>query len=253
LQDNDTRLTRCHFSCFRANHELLGNLFVPKGGNGERYAIKCIIGAYNNVSGEAYVYLEMKQPVRAARLEKAILDTGGAQIIINTFSASQKGVKRTYDDECSAALFSVHEQSKEPGFKLIPIGTAWVEPKEMTPVPEAHQEDSIENHGGLAAGNFSSIDHLRERVKRSRSVDAADVLEFLMRQEKRQTVLEEQLSAENKESEKNISRYEKIIDRYEDNPQAMEAKIKKLEAINAELTSKNDKLMQLVENTVPKE
>ena len=231
----------------------MGNLFIPKGVHGESYAIRCIIGAYNNASGEAYVYMELKEKVRQAQLDAAINATGASSIIFNTFSASQKGEKRTYEQECSAALYSVYEQSKEPGFQLIPKGTPLAEPKEMTPVPEAHQEDSIENHGGLAAGNFSSIDHLRERVKRSRSIDAADVLEFLMRQEKRQTVLEEQLSAENKESEKNVSRYEKIIDRYEGNAQAMEAKIKKLEAINAELTSKNDKLMQLVENTVPKE
>jgi hypothetical protein len=232
----------------------LGNLFIPKGVHGEGYGIRCVIGAYNNSSGEAYVYMELKEKVRQVQLNAAINDTGASSVIFNTFSADRKGMKSTYDEECAAALFSVHKQSKEPGFVLISKGIAWVEPKEMIPIPEVDKETSVEHCSGMDINNDFSIHSVCERAKRIRSVDAADVLDLLMRQEKRQTFHEMHLSSEHeKETEKINSRYEKIIDRYENNAQVMEAKIKELEAFNKELKSKNDMLMHMVETSVPNE
>ena len=249
VQEN-TQLRRCHYSCFRANQELLGNLILPKI-NGGVHEIRCSVGAYNDETGEAHVYMELKEPVRKSKLETTIIGTGASQVIINTFSADKKGMKSMYDDECSAALFSVHKKSSEPGFVLISKGNAWVEPKEMTYTFEADQDL---NTGGQNIDNEFSISHVREEAKRSRSIDAGDVLGFLMRQEKRQTMLEEHLATGNKEeSEKTLSRYEKLMDRYENNAQTMEKRICELEAINKELATKNQELICKIQNSMPKE
>jgi hypothetical protein len=81
-------------------------------------------------------------------------------------------------------------------------------------------------------------------TKRSRSVDADSMLEFILRQEKRQTLLDNHLADENrKETERIIAHYQQIIAGHESEKQTMEAKIQ-------ELTSKNNQLIRMIEQTI---
>ena len=127
----DTKLSRCYIVCYSAEYNLLQNLKIPKSGGGE-YEIRCMISAYNAESSEARCYLELTEQVR----EKKLVDrmtAMGAKLACppTTFSAKQARQKSSYDDECAASLFSVHQDSKRPGWTLVERGTPWVEPREM--------------------------------------------------------------------------------------------------------------------------
>ena len=128
---SDTRLSRCHVICYSAGYNLLQNLKIPKSGGGE-YEIRCMISAYNAESKEARCYLELVEKVREKKLEDSMIAMG-AKLAgpPTTFSADQAGKKSSYDDECAASLFSVHQDSRKPGWTLVGRGTPSVEPREM--------------------------------------------------------------------------------------------------------------------------
>ena len=127
----DTKLSRCHVICYSAEYNLLQNLQIPKSGGGE-YEIRCMISAYNAESKEARFYLELVEKVREKKLEDS-MTAMGAKLAgpPTTFSAKQAGQKSSYDDECAASLFSVHQDSNKPGWTLVERGTPSVEPREM--------------------------------------------------------------------------------------------------------------------------
>ena len=127
----DTKLSRCHVICYSAEYNLLQNLQIPKSGGGE-YEIRCMISAYNAESKEARCYLELVEKVREKKLEDS-MTAMGAKLAgpPTTFSAKQAGQKSSYDDECAASLFSVHQDSNKPGWTLVERGTPSVEPREM--------------------------------------------------------------------------------------------------------------------------
>jgi len=127
----DTKLSRCHVICYSAEYNLLQNLQIPKSGGGE-YEIRCMISAYNAESKEARCYLELVEKVREKKLEDS-MTAMGAKLAGSptTFSAKQAGQKSSYDDECAASLFSVHQDSRRPGWELVERGTPSVEPREM--------------------------------------------------------------------------------------------------------------------------
>ena len=127
----DTKLSRCHVVCYSAGYDLLQNLQIPKSGGGE-YKIRCMISAYNAESTEARCYMEFVEKVRQKKLEDC-MTTMGAKLAgpPTTFSANQIGKKSSYDNECAASLFSVHQDSNKPGWTLVERGTPSVEPREM--------------------------------------------------------------------------------------------------------------------------
>jgi len=127
----DTRLSRCHVICYSAGYDLLRNLQIPKSGGGE-YKIRCMISAYNAESKEARCYVEVTEKIRQKKLEDS-MTAMGAKLAgpPTTFSADQAGKKSSYDNECAASLFSVHQDSNKPGWTLVERGTPSVEPREM--------------------------------------------------------------------------------------------------------------------------
>jgi hypothetical protein len=91
-----------------------------------------MISAYNAESKEARCYLELVEKVRQKKLEDSMTAMGAKLAgLPTTFSADQAGKKSSYDDECAASLFSVHQDSKRPGWTLVERGTPSVEPREM--------------------------------------------------------------------------------------------------------------------------
>ena len=106
------------------------NLKIPKSGGGE-YEIRCMISAYNAESKEARCYVELAEKVREKKLTSCMEAMDATQVVPTTFSANQTGQKSSYDDECAASLFSVHQDSNKPGWTLVKRGTPSVEPREM--------------------------------------------------------------------------------------------------------------------------
>jgi len=76
--------------------------------------------------------LELVEKVREKKLVDCMTAMGAKLAgLPTTFSADQAGQKSSYDDECAASLFSVHQDSKKPGWTLVKRGTPSVEPREM--------------------------------------------------------------------------------------------------------------------------
>ena len=127
----DTKLSRCHVICYNAEYNFLQKLQIPKSG-GSEYEIRCMISAYNAESKEARCYLELVEKVREKKLVDCMAAMGAKLAgLPTTFSADQAGQKSSYDDECAASLFSVHQDSNKPGWTLVERGTPSVEPREM--------------------------------------------------------------------------------------------------------------------------
>jgi len=128
---SDTKLARCHVICYGAGYNLMRNLQIPKSGGGE-YEIRSMTSAYNAESSEARCYLELTEQVREKKLVDC-MTAMGAKLAgpPTTFSAKQAGQRSSYDDECAASLFSVHQDSNKPGWTLVERGTPSVQPREM--------------------------------------------------------------------------------------------------------------------------
>ena len=124
-----------------------------------------MISAFNTISNEAYVYLEIEK-VKQSVLQASIDRTGATGVIIDTFSRHEQGKRATINAESAAALFLVHSYARKHGFTLIEQGVASVQPREMQPANGGEQasitsEDSYDivkkrkviDHANLTVGS----------------------------------------------------------------------------------------------------
>jgi len=132
-------LRRCFFHCFRASKTLLENHVIARE-NGPNYKIKCMISAFNTITKEAYVYMEVEK-IKQTVLQTSIEGIGATEVHIDTFSRDEQGKQSMFNAESAAALFSVHSYARKHGWILVerPGGVASVQPKEMQPAAGSQQ------------------------------------------------------------------------------------------------------------------
>jgi hypothetical protein len=116
MSDIKNQLRVCCIQCFKATEDMLSNLVIQKDRIGGFYEVKCMMSAFNRITGEAWIYAQLGR-IRQSVLEKVLQEYGASQIIITTPS------KHDFVVFASGCLKSVVSKSKTHGFELIRRGT----------------------------------------------------------------------------------------------------------------------------------
>ena len=133
----DIRLRRCYFHCYRASKSLLEEHVIRRA-NGPNYEIKCMVSAFHTINKEAHVYLEVEK-IKESVLKASIKGTGATEVDIVSFSCNMPGTESKFNAESASSLFKVHSYANEHGFVLIQRGVPSVQPKEMQSATRSQQ------------------------------------------------------------------------------------------------------------------
>ena len=103
----------CAIHCFLATDETLSTFTIPKERSTGAYEVKCMIGALNLETKEAYMYAEFER-VNETLLRQALEASGANDITITALD---------FFSRAGVALKDVREMAQGPAFQLFERGT----------------------------------------------------------------------------------------------------------------------------------
>ena len=109
----NTNIRLCVVQCFNASEKMLTEFKIPKERLGcLYYKVKCMISAFNEISGECMIYLEFER-TRQNIVLRALQACGATQITLISFSCWD------YATGGSSGLKAVLDKANEAGFRLV--------------------------------------------------------------------------------------------------------------------------------------
>jgi len=123
---------RASIECYNASENMLINFTIPRERSGGKYTVKCMVSAFDQASGHAFIYAEFER-VKTHLLMRALERHGATGIRVDSFTLQD------YLTGAGDALRFVLDKAIVPGFRLIEIGSP-----SIAPAPTADPASSFE-------------------------------------------------------------------------------------------------------------